>query len=375
MITQFLYALKDIKKNIWLIIVFMIQLTVTFLFICLLMNYLLEDKKSEEKFENIYKDNFVSFRMYRNSYVPLTLSSEFNNILSKTLDGNIHGYSTISTALSSGEGINKNSTKILIGLGGFGEIFKLIPRDETTISFKPLVLIGSKVNEYKVGDSLNIGTFSSNSFKITGELPNGSSYVDSSGIHYLNDSIVILATWDVWSGYNKLDYIEQIIENIKLIDVNEKDVEEFSQRISKENGKYEILPRDINVINENKKDTREGQRIFLIFFIGITVMISVGIISSLLQLIDNNIKEYSIHRLYGAEIKDIYIRIVIYSIIIILLPLIFTAIILRNFPFEMVSFIPKIFISIFTAMSIVVTVYPMLKVKDNDMTIFLRSDL
>jgi hypothetical protein len=375
MITQFSFALKDIRKNIWLIIAFIFQLSLAFLFISLLSNELIKEQQNQQQFKNIYKNQFISFKLYRNQSKNLKVGEELDNLLTKTLDGNKNAYSTITTTLSESTLANGSNLEVVVGLGGFSKLFDIQPKIKGNNTSEAIVLMGSKVKNHKIGDDIEIGTFALNPLKVSESLPRGASYVDSNGTHYLDDSIVILTTWKSWKDYNELDYIEQIIGNIKLVDINEESAAEFAQGISMANQKYDIVPININDIKENKKDTAKGQSVFLLFFISMIIMICVGVTSSLMQLVDNNLKEYAIHRLYGAELKDIYIRIIIYSTIIIAIPFLPVCFILRSYPPEMLSFIPIIFISIFVLMIITVTVYPILRLKHQDITAFLRRDV
>lgn len=369
MIPQFKFAFKDLKKNRSLVIIFIFQLFFSLLFLLLLSNFLLQEMVTAKAFSKVYQDSYYQFKSYLNYSISFKMDEDLDNILEHTLDGNTNAYSAFSILLTD----EAKETNVVIGLGGFGELFHLDSgeKDGTEVS----VLLGKNVKDYHIGDTISVGTFSLDDLTINGTLKKGAYYVDNNGIYNLDNSIVILSTWEQWKKINELDYDENIVTNIKFIDTEKAYVEKFAQDVSVINKKYDLVPMSIHDILEQKKETSNGQSVFFIFFLSIVIMICIGIYSNLMQLIDLNLREYSIHRLYGAKMKDIYIRVIIYIATIIIFTFIPMIFILKAYPFEMITYVPKLICGIFALITASIVIYPILTLSKHSIPTFLRRDI
>ena len=368
MINQFKFALKDLNNNISLVIMFMLQLFISLLFILLLSNMLIQEFEANKKFSNLYSESFYSLQSYQTNPIPIALTNDLDEVLSNTLNGDMKSYTVFNTVIN----VDDKEINIVIGLGGFGKIFNLYPKENNNSDLT--VLLGSNVKNLNVGDNINIGTFSSKPITINDNLLKNSCYFDNTGIYNLDNSIVILSSWDVWKKVNTFDYMENILSNIKFIDVDKEYVFDFAQNISIINKNYDFTPIDNNYITE-KKATTKGQTVFLVFFINIVIMICIGLFSNLMQLVDNNLREYSINRLYGSTISYIYLRLVIYISTILIIPFAIMIFIFKEYPLEMLKYIPLLFLILIIFITLSIITYPIIKLKGHSIPSFLRRDI
>lgn len=373
---QLKFAFKDIKKNFGLVLLFTIQLFIAFIYVTNVTDQLMQSSQADNYRKSIFNGKSVSFHLFRNGLTALSTDPNLDSLLSKTLDGRSDAYSFVghahlSDAPPDGSGIN-----IVVGFGKFGSLFNLEPKGKSKTSAKTVVLLGSNVKKYAVGDQIKIGTFSIDPLKISGVLHPGAVYLNADGIQNIDDSIVILTTWDDWKKYDTADYTSDIFSNVTFSDIGANDgrASKFAQAVSRLSQKYDLVPYDSGNVNTQKLEMAQGEAVFLLFFIGILILIAVGVISSAAQLVDRNFREYVIHYLYGATKRDLYLRTVLFCAILFLIPFCLAVAAIMTFPFTYANGTFYIFAASAAILIAATSAYPVIRLKNQDMTGFLRRD-
>lgn len=359
------YALKDVKRNLISIIIF-IFLSIIFIFYIYFSVYQLQKNQQFGYYIKKLSDyNFVNFNVYYKDNEMVKPSPEIIQMLTEVLDNKQQGFTVIDD-LELPEDPDLN---IVIGLGRFGEIFELNANKKSTDT---RVLIGSKMEDLHVGDTIQFGMNQGEKLVINDQLPINSSYLNKQFSVSLDNSIVILTTFENFYKNYPAYHIDRIIGNVSLLNPSDDEINKFVEIIS-ENSNFYVSPYLFNkTAPAIHRETMMNSLFFLLFFLFTIIFISVSIISSLLLLIDDHLQEYAIHRIYGATQIDLFWRTIIFILFIIVFPLFFAFILTRMIAPEQLSPFNIILIGIIVIISL--SYFPIRKLKMHDMTFYLRRD-
>ncbi|WP_350344459.1 hypothetical protein PRVXT_000873 [Proteinivorax tanatarense] len=358
------YTGKDVSSNLTSIVLFIGQLVLAVSFIFIGAGQLISNHQYANLADNLYEYDVINFNVYY-GVNPVNLNNEMEELVIEKFKTN-KGFSFVNS-LHFSEFPNVN---VVVGLGEFGEIFDLYPDKET--SNDPLVLLGSGVSKVDVGEKIPFGVTEREELVVNERLPQNTSYLQKQTYINLDDSIVILTTLERFNDSYKKIYNEEIITNMGLINTADDELQNFIEVMS-QNDTLDLSPVRLNTVAPDLySETKESVMVFFVFFLLTIIFIGIGIISSLIRLVDNNLQEYAIHRLYGATLKELYLRTVLYVLAIVAVPFIF------SFSFSKVASPAEIplayFIIITGACVMVFSYFPLRKLKKQELTCYIRRD-
>lgn len=364
---QFRFLGNDLRKNAGMVVWFIAEITVTFLYLAVLSSTLLS---TQEYLNFLEHSPVISFHNCTGSGLPLSVTPNLDKTLTRLLAKNSNAYSVIPNLHPEGD----DTTNIVVGLGKFEDLFGLHSKSSAAGHEKAEVLLGANVCRYRENDEITLGTFALRPLRVTGELPRGSAYADipSGTMRSLDSSIVILTTWDNWKNYNTTDYTMQILQNMVLVGSPPEEATDFAQCVSRETQRMDLVPVGAAEDLAKRENYTQQGYLFLLFFISIAVMLGMGLTANLMRLVESNLPQYAVHRLYGATLANLYLRTTLYCCVIVLLPALAARLILGQ---DFSAFLsPWILPSVSVLLAVAASVYPVTRLKHWDMTEFLRGD-
>lgn len=373
---QVRFSLKDIKKNKIRIIILGFQIIIFLFFLIVLLDHLLELNKYKENIDYLGDYEIINFNSYYN-VSEINLDKEIYDFFYRLLDEGGNAYSIL-------EYVKTNEffdLDVVIGFGDFAKVFNLDRYKDKLGPKETYVFIGSNVNDLEVGKKIRLGFLKNYEYEIDCRLNKQEAYINN-GYKNLDNSILILTTYDELSSGSKAFYFTELISNIHLIN---PDISKIDQVVKTANKTKHIslTPKVLELreaIEEQYIADYNSIVFFMSFLISSGIFIIVGLVSSLYTTIDNNLNEYSIHRIYGAIQKELYFRIISFLSIIIFLPIaiffiLFNVLDLKYF-FDYINITQYIFyVSIFGLILLFFISYLMiLKLKNADLTMHLRRN-
>ncbi|QNU66436.1 hypothetical protein EHE19_016455 [Ruminiclostridium herbifermentans] len=201
---------------------------------------------------------------------------------------------------------------IIIGVGAFGRAYGYPSSSEIT-AFK-----GSNIKNIEVGENFSIGN---TNVVIKEELPFGASFFRKAYLNKLDDCILVIMPYSkfetLFTG-DDLNFYKMLIRtNLNLIDASDSEVEDITNAINNTKQNKVIPISYNNYLTEQYNEKKNNIYFYTIIIISAFIFISYGVFKNLLNLVDKNITEYTVNILFGATIKDIFIRNFFYVMIII----------------------------------------------------------
>jgi len=368
---QFRFAMNDIKRNVKIVLIVIGFLLITGYFFMLMTTTLLLNLDFVNEVQRIRDENITFFRIYYPSEGSGGITSETQRWLAQALDNN-RAYSFV----QSPELSRRLGADVIFAFGIFDEVFDIELEGTKTSSSPFKILFGNKVNGLGEGDLIELDSHINTSIKaeVIGRLPRGASYLTphSSRVNKLNNSIVVLAEYETWSSVYWPD--SQILANMCFVNTPTGYITSFVEGIV-DSSSLRIIPASFyDYVLEKNIHQIEDTVLFLLFFLSIIFLIGVGIVANLLLLIDRNLREYAIHRLYGATLTDLYLRTVIYVSTLILPPFAIVYSRLNSlFPF-MTSHVDIGFVCVVISIIGIVVIIPFKKLRNQNVALCLRRD-
>lgn len=369
MLTQLLFAGKDIWRKPVVFVFFVIQLVVSTFFGFLSLDQAATFARNIKSVGNVTNSHIVFFSPTLETLIQRRITQGGNDLLVNTLDGGLRAYSTVLSARLQ----DHPKLDLVVGLGEFADVFQL----EGSISdlVKPVVLVGHNVVHLQVGDTVRFGELNTASLTVGRRLPQGASYILRATPTSLDDSVVILT--DVESMlthyYRGFQHFDEILVNLSLINPTGSEMSQFVASVLREVG-VAVNPMDLNTYSRQRQgDAFYGALFFLAFF-GITLAyVLVGIVANILMLLESHMSEYAIHLLSGAQMRHLYSRVVIYIALLVVPPLLLVSMLLllmHQTPLvRIISVIPPAIVLV-----IVLAGIPVLRLRKADLSAYLRSD-
>lgn len=192
------------------------------------------------------------------------------------------------------------------------------------------ILLGSNYrNVFNINDSIEFFDYfkGKRKLKVKGFIDEGYNYIgrpiSHMNIHMLDNYIIFPMPsnikFDMNNETDKFEIENRIMESFLII--NDKNpeavIEEIVQFSSNHFGNIKITSIDEKVDKYRKMYKTEENIVTSIFLI-VFIMYSIGIITNMINSLENRYKEFGVHLLNGASIQDIRIR-VLYEILIIVL--------------------------------------------------------
>jgi len=321
MITQFKLAFKDIRKNKWKILLFIFQMTIFLFFTIIILEQSVQLSHYSKMLKIIKNNNIIFFKDYLNNWEPPFIDKEIYYFFENFFDRSGNAYSVMENAGTVEFSQEHPDAKIVIGVGNFDKIFGIDKYKDTE---KPsYVFIGSDVKSLEIGDEIKLGIFNRQTYKVDGRLEKGEGYVNKGRYRSLDDKVLVLtSSREVATLYQVGGFLE-LIQNIHITKSEEGEIDKIVEMANKTK-KITLIPEKLNLRNIVEKGYNEDFINFIFFssfLISMGIFIIVGLVSFLYIMIDRNFTEYVVHQIYGATKKDLYLRITIFVVLVVILPL------------------------------------------------------
>ena len=317
MLTQFAFAMRDIRRNPIVYFFFVVQLLVPIFFVSIALTFMVDSIRYLRRVHQVADHEVVFFSPSIGAMPQWRFSRGAATLLVEVLDKYRRGYSYIENI-----GLREHpNLNFVVGMGNFGEFFQLgsTAREAT----QPLVLIGHNVNTLQIGNPVQFGR-STTLLRVSDRLPPNSSFIAGGALKSLDSSVLILTKAKAMMGYFFYDFEHwaEIAKNTCLLNPTGSELRTFVTRMLDESG-MALNPLDLGTYAaHHHAGNFYGGLYFLVFF-GITlVFIAVGIVANTLQLLDSRMAEYAIHLLSGAKMSHLYSSVVIYLLLLVSLPVI-----------------------------------------------------
>lgn len=273
------------------------------------------------------------FSLFYDDSLPPATDRNLDLKLTKILDGTSSDYSIIKNNYFYDR--DNITAPVIVALGGFAKAYKLkvAPTNEDE------VVIGSKVTDYSVGDSVDFGP---NQAVVVSRLPAGQAYLDPwMGYENLDDTVVLLSTYDRFSQSNPPDaWQQEVVGRTVLFKHSNQFVDNYVKDVSATKG-LKVIPRPLDQRISTVYDVQLGKSaMFLMFFASLLVVMLITIVSSLNALIRSNLRRYAIERLYGAHKSHLILRMQIFLALIFGLPTAIVFLSLSSLEPAMQQFLP-----------------------------------
>jgi hypothetical protein len=357
------YTWKTLRKNLVFITIFSSQVIIVALFTffaSIQMAGVIDYKQTTEKLKPF---NLVHFKTYYGTDYAI-YTPEMNKQLMYLLDKQQQAYSSIDSIRLP----EYPDIPVIIGIGGFGHVYSI----SDTTNQLPVAYIGKDVSDIHVGDQVTFGASVRQSLTISHQLKDHLSYMRYQTPVDLDESIIILTTYSQFMESYGANDLEQIVTNTVLIDPSSERIKQFID-VMTQSDFFNFSPVYWNFQAPFAyKELLNSSLFFIIFFFITMLFIFMGLIGNLFRMIDQNIRQYAIHRMYGASGIGIASQMLLYVTIVLLIPLSLSYSIIQAVDPEG---IPLYIFASFLVISISIVVTPALRyVKCTSVTELMKRD-
>lgn len=362
------FAWKDIKGNFQYILLFTGQLLLCIYFLFAIGSYLVFNLQLGQQLSSIARRTIIGFSAKGNAEFTMP-GDEVSELLKASLSLEGTAYAVLNSVY-----LPDRDDPLVVGLGKFHDIFGFasLAFPDDAQEKRPVVLIGSSVTDLAVGDELNLGQSGEESLRILKRLPKGSSYLWGTSAVNLDHSVLLMTSYDHFAQlypWNTAD----VMSNLYLVDPSPDDIKTFLTAIG-QSAPPELRPFSLS----DTAAQQYGSTMFYIYFYLIlygceAILISLGIVLSLHQLVDRNMQEYAIHRLYGATLRNIAARTLLYVCAITIFPFLLYPLYIHATHFMNAIPAPYI-VGIAIFVTLLFSVFPIVRLQKYDSMFFLRRD-
>ncbi|MTI94105.1 MAG: hypothetical protein FH749_01250 [Firmicutes bacterium] len=365
--TQFRFALRDIWKRPVIFIFFALQLIVSIALFSYYYNTIQYGSEYVFAAGKLSDHNLTYFSPDFDSGAQRSATPQAQEMLIEILDLQRSGYSMIqSIGLDSYPDMD-----IVVGLGAFADVYDI--NFESSSNQGPIVLAGSRLEGLTVGDTIEFGLRERETLTVSSRLPSGSNYITFGQVKSLDDSLLILAdTGSIVDFYFRgYDLWQEIIVNITLINPGGAELAEFIIAMREESNFILHPVKQQSYGEQHFLGIFYGSLLYLIFFGIALIFTGFGITANILQLMSSNMREYAIHLLSGAGMRELYARIIIYIFLLVTPPVIISPHILPM-PAPPPPLPALVLVSL--AFTLLLALVPVIKLSKTDLISYLRSD-
>ncbi|MBT9158576.1 MAG: hypothetical protein DDT36_01593 [Firmicutes bacterium] len=367
MITQLVFAFRDIWRKPVIFGFFAIQLVVALFFGFVSLDQVRTSVQHTTVARGLADSRLVFFSPNIATLPQRRLTP--TELMVTTLDESQRAYSVVTSVKLQ----DYPSLNVVVGLGAFAETFRLAG-DLSAIP-KPIAFVGHDVDVVQVGGVVEFGERNTENIAVRSRLPRGASYILRGTPTNLDDSLVILVDAKSVLGYffNSWQHFDEIMVNMCLVDPTGAELAQFVSRILNDAG-VALNPIDLNAHSRQVHDGNFYGALFFLVFFGITMVYTlVGIVVNMLQLIDSHLSEYAIHLLSGARMWHLYARVFIYVFVLVSPPVMLVSwffLLMHQMPmYGLVGVVPPLICLI-----LLLAGFPILKLYKTDLFAHLRSD-
>ena len=297
------------------------------------------------------------------------IGAEADRLLTEKLDQPGNGFSYITMDIRT-----LPDTPIVVGFGRFSAVYGFDHSSLHNSHDGVTVLVGSGVRSIRPGDEIGFGDYNSKA-TVDGILPQGAAFISTGSLEAisLDKQILILTSYQQWKTYYAFSQYSEIISNTCLLNADEAEVRQYCEGVSK-NGPVALFPDEFNKRIQIKFNALfQNGMTLLIFFIIILVFITVSISANISLIIGKNIREYGVHALCGARTSELAIRMLIFLMILVIMPM---ALVYSLYSSIRSYSVPLLILEIVLtcAMISAAAILPIRRIKNNDLTVLFRRD-
>jgi hypothetical protein len=374
-LNQARFALRDVGRNLAAVILFIAMLAFTAAFLDEYINDALLFQDVLTQINRVQEHRIVNFAVIHPQ--QLLIKAEMEDLLAEVLQDEA-GYSAVIKLQNQAPRLAELGLTCYYGFGQLSQLYGLDPAGLRDPQVPFTVLIGANVRGLGVGDTVTLGDkFSKNiEVPVAGRLPRYASFLEGgTHINYLDESILVLTDYPSWQSFHLRD-TGILLQSICFVDRSEEEVHAFVAGVE-EYSSFKIRPKDFNQeIGETAALFRDSAVTNIILHSLTFILVAAALISNLLMLMERNLREYAIHRLYGATLGDLAKRILFYLSFIVLPAFAIGYWQMRkNHPFQQVTPYTLRVIGALAVLTVVIAaVYPLLKLKKQDISVDLRRE-
>ena len=293
----FYWAISDIRRNKRFLFFFIVSFTCACIMLSMIYFQYRESASNSSTLKNLDNRNITAFSI---QYTTQQSNLYFQNKEREKFLEN--GYSIVQR--TTGE---YNITYLL----GDGDLADIVPEDINIQSRD--VLIGADMNKEEVKTILDQENIVYDRIL---ELTRDKRIVTKYNLSQsLNTSVIVYLNMD--DAQSLLFTNDEIVDNFLMIDADKQQIENFVRQINVDG---DIQIEAFDYIQKNQDITSQLMQdsifYFLIFFACLLIFIIMMLVNNYI-LVDMKVKEYTIHIAYGATLKDILTRVLIYNTLII----------------------------------------------------------
>lgn len=286
----------------------------------------------------------------------IQINENINSLLENWMDKNKVAYTSVNSYTIE----NYPNVNVVIGIGNFNQIFDL----GLNIGDNELcVVLGKNLKEIKIGETIEVGMSKKIECKVSNRLSDTHKYLIGTNVKSLDDSLLILMSKGDYQKLFSNYYLDEFFFNLGVSQAPNHEIITYLEEM--ENAGFHLLPVSINsLLDKYKNSVIKNDIIFLVFYLVTQFFIICSIIANIVLLQQKNSKEYAIHLLYGAKLRQIYARIICYTSIIVVPPILSTTFFLSYLDGTLVFSIPKLLFCIIMII-IMIVFYPIKTVNKN----------
>lgn len=293
-IQQLVFASKDIKRKRFMMILFVLELVFTFMYFSITGYQALNSISRLSYLRNLDKHNIIYYDVSANA---TQYTEEIHNVLSNSLQQR-QAYTVIF----------KNNTEdypdydIIVVMGAFNELFGLdalySDNKKETVCY-----VGEKV-DIEIGDSISFGEIKESSANVVARIPPTYRYVLANSVREFEKTIVISTNIE---KYQENFFPIGFVQSTAFVNPGSNLLTRY--QIACENAHFDISPRSLAQYTDNMREVMiEDSSLSAILFLLVLLFVLISILINVIQLVDSNKREYSIHILYGATHRKIFLR-------------------------------------------------------------------
>lgn len=250
------------------------------------------------------------FTIYYDDMERGEFTEEMTRELISTFDGSSADYSIVKNNYFEAQHI---SVPVLVALGGFAQAYQL-PLSQDN------VVIGAGVTAYDVGDVITLGT---RQFTIASRLPPQTAYLDPwMGYESLDEVMLLLSSYERFAAMTEPGYWqEELVGRAVLFNPTKSEIEAYVAAADSA-GSINIVPRELGqrISSVYEKGLAQSS-MFLVFFGSLMLVVIGTTMATVDALLVANLRRYQIEMLYGAHQGHVVMRINLFLLLIMSLPI------------------------------------------------------
>lgn len=232
--------------------------------------------------------------------------------------------------------------------------------------------VGAGVKKYDVGQTVKLGTAYSKltEVPIAGRLPKNLAIFPD--VQTDNAIVLVASARDVYQHFAKEPFADILHDIIVMVEPTDRQVKDFMAEMNA----FDLppMPMPYGKPHAGLMDVLKFFGPGAVFGLFVLIFAFIAALFGVIQMVDHNMREYAVHMLYGASNRVILLRILLFVLYIMVVPL---SLVFKNFwTLVRAGYLPSAFmIGLSLAVMALLVGIPFLRVRKNGMEIFIkRSD-